>query len=58
MKSVIQQMSRDVVKDHPIVHLIRDEKVWGSLHESLTRVTSVRSTIYYGRIGIENDSDS
>lgn len=58
MKSVIQEVYRDIGIRHPIIHKIRDEKLWEPLYESLTRVASVRSTIYYGKSGIENDSDS
>lgn len=49
MKPVIQEVYRDIGIRHPIIHKIRDEKLWGSLYESLTRIASVRSTIYYGK---------
>ena len=61
MKSVIQEMSRDVVLYHPIIHKIRDEKIWGPLHESLTRVDTIKGAVHnpiWVRSVEENDSDS
>lgn len=46
MKSVIQQVSRDVVLYHPIIEIIRDEKVWGPLCESLTRVDTIKGAVH------------
>lgn len=45
MKSVIQQVSRDVVTPHRIVLLIRDEKVWGPLYEPLIMIDTVRNAV-------------
>lgn len=58
MKPAIQEVYRDIGIRHPIIHKIRDVKLWGSLYEALTRVASVRSTIYFGKKRVENDSDS
>lgn len=61
MKSVIQEVSRDVVKHHPIIHKIRDEKLWGSLYEPLIRIDTVKNAIRNPirvRSVEENDSNS
>lgn len=45
MKSVIQEVSRDVVKHHPIIHKIRYEQVWESLYEPLIRIDTVKNAV-------------
>lgn len=46
MKSVIQEVSRDVVLYHPIIEIIRDEKIWGLLHEPLIRIDNVKNAVH------------